>query len=230
MLDDPHTVHTPSSPSWPVLDFTHLGRNSMVPGTICVFGEQASPLITSPAPAYDVIVAAGRLGSGRCVAVSHEGYLSNAVNIENGVRLWQTLVTWAAGESRATALGLHTTDFDSVKPVVQTRDTSASKEAGLHKVIHIGCMGHSQAWLRDRIVESGLQDSMVAVDWKAAPSCDVVVWIGETGSGDVVESTTKIETTPYADLLTFVHRGGGLVVGMCPWGFEQVREIESILF
>ena len=66
-----------------------------------------------------------------------------------------------------------------------------------------------------------------AVEWDsvatARHSCtaDVVLWRGATGSGDILEAAGSLEM---AHLLLQACRddGIGLLVGVCPWGFEMV--------
>jgi hypothetical protein len=169
----------------PLLPFEVLGRSGS-PGTICVFGPCAQPVLA--AGQGDVVIAAARYGLGRVVAISHEGYIENAAQIQSGPELLYCLTTWAGGP--------------------------------LGRVPRVGCLGHALSWLAERLHEAGLGELVEVVEWE--DNCDVVIWIGETGSGDVCESTVDISTTLYGQLLPFMERGGGLIVAMCPWGFEQV--------
>ncbi len=54
---------------------------------------------------------------------------------------------------------------------------------------------------------------------RSPDSIDVLVWFGTTGSGNVVES-------PDSQIVQAIHnlvaRGKGVLLSMCPWGFEQV--------
>ena len=70
-----------------------------IPGTLCVFGDQAFPVVVGgwggkrQAPA----VVASRLGKGRIVAFGHDGYASGpAVTDEGTGRLYTNAIRWAA--------------------------------------------------------------------------------------------------------------------------------------
>jgi len=65
------------------------------PGTLAVWGPDAWPL-AADASASSIVIAAGHLGEGRLVALSHTGYLDSAAwNDEHTGQLLRTLLTWA---------------------------------------------------------------------------------------------------------------------------------------
>lgn len=45
--------------------------------------------------------------------------------------------------------------------------------------------------------------------------------MGTQGSGNVCEIADAYK---YKEIISFIQGGGGLLVAMCPWGFEQVRQ------
>ncbi|MBM4086380.1 MAG: hypothetical protein FJ272_16465, partial [Planctomycetes bacterium] len=70
-----------------------------VPGSLCVFGEQAFPVVTGKAGKFqEPVVAAARLGAGRVVAFGHDGYLNaDALAAAGTGRLMLNAVRWAGG-------------------------------------------------------------------------------------------------------------------------------------
>jgi hypothetical protein len=93
--------------------------------------------------------------------------------------------------------------------------------------VRVGVHGKDVAWLTKVIATINLQARFVAVPAQD-PSCQVVLWMGTTGSGNVVPKEADIRATEFAWFLPFLERGGGLIVSMCPWGFEQVSSLMSI--
>ena len=70
-----------------------------VPGTISVFGEQAFPVVVAevggqPTP----VVAAARLGKGRMVVLSHNGWFGGSLKKADTARLLCNACRWAAGK------------------------------------------------------------------------------------------------------------------------------------
>jgi hypothetical protein len=171
------------------LPFAKLGRSG-TPGTVLLFGEKTHPSLTTPDG--DCVVGTAIYGSGRAVAIAHEGYISNARHLESGSELLLSVIRWAAG-----------------------------KDLPLSSPICVACVGHDVAWLQNCFEKAKLDDKCKAVA-PFASECHVIIWIGETGSGDVVDRSADITTTFFGQLLPYVEHGGGLIVAMCPWGFEQV--------
>eukprot|EP00048_Salpingoeca_helianthica_P008175 m.119661 g.119661 ORF g.119661 m.119661 type:complete len:717 (-) comp14532_c0_seq5:37-2187(-) len=174
----------------PKFTFDTLGRSG-VPGVVHALGPYARALITTPPPQCDAIAASAEIGAGRLVAVSHEGYISHAKGLLNGIPFWSAIVSWA-GHSR-----------------------------GDGKVVKVGVYGKDVSWLASLITAMELQAQFAAVPAQD-PTCDVVLWMGTTGSGNVVPKEADIRATEFAWFLPFMERGGGLIVSMCPWGFEQI--------
>lgn len=87
--------------------------------------------------------------------------------------------------------------------------------------VRVGCHGRDTSWLAALIEKMKFQDQFVAVPAQD-PTCAVVIWLGTTGSGNIVPKEADIRATEFGWLLPFMERGGGLVLSMCPWGFEQV--------
>lgn len=71
-----------------------------VPGTLCVFGEDAFAVVVGKAGrAVEPVVAACRLGKGRAVGFGHDGYLSRAaLEVADTGRLVLNVVRWAANK------------------------------------------------------------------------------------------------------------------------------------
>ncbi|MFC1715780.1 hypothetical protein ACFL6S_19080 [Candidatus Poribacteria bacterium] len=68
-----------------------------VPGPLCVFGEQAFPVVVGGDKLREPIVAAGRMGKGRVVAFGHTGYLNvNSLKTADTGRLMINSLRWAA--------------------------------------------------------------------------------------------------------------------------------------
>lgn len=79
-----------------------------VPGPLCVFGDDAFPVVTGSANGaiHEPVVAAGRRGQGRVVAFGHPGYFDrDTLAMGDTGRLMANAVRWAAGETRAGGAG-----------------------------------------------------------------------------------------------------------------------------
>jgi hypothetical protein len=75
-----------------------------VPGPLCVFGDQAAPVVAGAegGAVRQAVVAAARMGSGRVVAFGHPGYLDRgALAKDDTGRLMVNAVRWAAGSAGA---------------------------------------------------------------------------------------------------------------------------------
>ena len=71
-----------------------------VPGTVCVFGEDAFAVVVGRAGrVVEPVVAACRIGKGRAVGFGHDGYLGRgALDVGDTGRLMLNAVRWAAGK------------------------------------------------------------------------------------------------------------------------------------
>ncbi|MCX7597537.1 MAG: hypothetical protein N2512_01525, partial [Armatimonadetes bacterium] len=71
-----------------------------VPGTLCVFGENAFAVVVGKAGrAVEPVVAACRVRKGRAVGFGHDGYLTrSALDVADTGRLMLNAVCWAAGK------------------------------------------------------------------------------------------------------------------------------------
>lgn len=187
---------------FPKLQFDKLGRSG-VPGVVHVLGPNAEAIFTSPPPQCDAVAAAAEgPNNGRVVAVAHEGYITHPSDLTHGPDFWREIVSWAGhyGGGRG----------------------------GSGAPVRVGCHGRDTAWLTDVLKKAHLEGSFIVVN-EQDPSCNVIVWIGTTGSGNVMSKYTDIRTTEFGFLLNFVERGGGLVVSMCPWGFESVILLDCFI-
>ena len=69
-----------------------------VPGPLCVFGEQAFPVVTGRTgdAIYEPVVAAGKMGKGRVVVFGHTGYLDvNTLKIADTAQIMTNSLRWA---------------------------------------------------------------------------------------------------------------------------------------
>jgi len=69
-----------------------------VPGPLCVFGEQAFPVVTGRTgdAIYEPVVAAGKMGKGRVVVFGHTGYLDvNTLKIADTAQIMANSLRWA---------------------------------------------------------------------------------------------------------------------------------------
>lgn len=78
------------------------------PGSLCVYGEQAFPLVAGDsAGAREPLVAVARLGDGRLAAFGHDGYLSaSALAVADTQRLMTNLLGWLAAGRPAPRVGV----------------------------------------------------------------------------------------------------------------------------
>ncbi|MDW8365898.1 MAG: M60 family metallopeptidase [Abditibacteriales bacterium] len=73
-----------------------------VPGPLCVFGEEAFPVIVAEEGGQIVpIVAAARWGKGRLVAFPHDGYLGAVLETADTRRLMTNAILWAGAKETA---------------------------------------------------------------------------------------------------------------------------------
>lgn len=74
-----------------------------VPGALCVFGDEAFPVVTGRAgrAVQAPVVAAARMGEGRLVAFGHNGYFGQgSLDIGETGRLMLNVVRWLAGDAQ----------------------------------------------------------------------------------------------------------------------------------
>ena len=71
------------------------------PGPLCVYGNQAFPVVTGKVGKFDEpVVAASRTGKGRVVAFGHDGYFnSEALNTSDTAKFMVNAVRWAGDSS-----------------------------------------------------------------------------------------------------------------------------------
>lgn len=83
-----------------LLDGVHEIAAPGVPGTLCVFGEDAFAVVVGKAGrAVEPVVAACRIGKGRAVGFGHDGYLSRAaLEVADTGRLMLNAVRWVGGK------------------------------------------------------------------------------------------------------------------------------------
>jgi len=82
-------------------------------GSLCVFGEQAFPVVNgrSQDGASEPVMAAARLDKGRVVAFGHTGYLEEELfKTGDTARLVLNVARWAAGEKTAPRVGVYKVD------------------------------------------------------------------------------------------------------------------------
>ncbi|MFA5192694.1 MAG: hypothetical protein WC740_18455, partial [Verrucomicrobiia bacterium] len=94
-----------------LLDGVHEIAAPGAPGTLCVFGDAAFPVVAGSTgrESLGAVVGAARFGNGRVVAFSHDGYLGvNALGEADTGTLMANAVRWAAaGRALAPGTKLH---------------------------------------------------------------------------------------------------------------------------
>lgn len=76
---------------------TEVTAPGCIPGPLCVFGEQAFPILVGRSQGQRLPIAgAARMGHGRIVALGHEGLLSPSPDSPDNVRWSANVVRWAA--------------------------------------------------------------------------------------------------------------------------------------
>lgn len=186
----------------------NLDCTGIIPGLICVFGETAFPVITAGPQvvgAASVLQRSGGGDGGKVVAFAHESVWDSkpreklsGVNGKNDFDvLFKNSVRWASRRSPD--------EMDKICMAV---------------------VGEPLEWLEKLIVDTGMSSQVEAVEWspvatKNSGECDVVLWRGATGSGDIVDPA---HAPGLADLLYDACESQeiGVVLGVCPWGFEMV--------
>ncbi len=74
-----------------------------MPGAICVFGDQAFPVVAGESDPRAPVVAAARFGKGRVVAFGHTGYFdAGTLKIGETGRLFANAARWAAAKTQET--------------------------------------------------------------------------------------------------------------------------------
>ena len=78
------------------------------PGSLCVFGDQAFPLVAgSVSGAHEPVVAVARLGSGRMAAFGHDSYLTaDALTVADTQRLMSNLLGWLSAGRPGPKIGV----------------------------------------------------------------------------------------------------------------------------
>ena len=80
------------------------------PGTLCVFGDAAFPVVIGGAgrAAWAPVAGAAKFGNGRVVALSHNGYLgTEALEFGDTGRFIANAARWAAGERKPATGKIH---------------------------------------------------------------------------------------------------------------------------
>eukprot|EP00051_Salpingoeca_urceolata_P015045 m.192734 g.192734 ORF g.192734 m.192734 type:complete len:752 (+) comp18274_c0_seq2:162-2417(+) len=176
------------------------------PGCVAVFGDSATPcLTTTNKPKALLAVAVDNTNGGRVVACGHEGYFGGHLLPKKGAgsadltpeqRLFRNAVLWA---------------------------TAAQVDGGDDgEGLTVGILGKDAQWLGQVLQAVGLSKAQ-AVLWSASdecPPCHVLLWRGSRGSGDVCHGERCSELCE--PIAAHVASGRSLLTSMCPWGFEQV--------
>lgn len=197
-----------------------------------------------------VAVAAALHGSGRVLTVAHEaildakcrthvpaeGITAEAVAgpdvLAGSAQLFRNALLWASRIRSVTATAPLSTDLS---------------QRNARREIRVGVWGRSLEWLKNHLACLHLSElAHVHVVGGSAgqldlPQCDVVIWHGADGSADLLTfhdddngasgafcSTAAAQDKvilqpPSPDVITAaVHAGLGVMMGSCPWGFEQI--------
>eukprot|EP00043_Microstomoeca_roanoka_P019774 m.229673 g.229673 ORF g.229673 m.229673 type:complete len:799 (+) comp17056_c0_seq1:2015-4411(+) len=187
-----------------------------VPGEVRVFGWNAEVVVVANNPTTPVVAAwsgekdhfkpeeadAKENAAGHIVAISHEGYLKHTAKgteeLPQTALLLRNSLRWLCGSQQLDK---------QQRPVV-------------------GILGKKVRFLDQLLSRIGLDKEMTAVEFDLSsphPQPQVIIWLGKQGSGDVCPLEQAYEYQPIID---FVRSGGGLLVAMCPWGFEQVTQVD----
>jgi hypothetical protein len=111
------------------------------PGTLCVFGDQAFPVALggSGAGAFEPVVAAARLGTGRMVAFGHDGYLAGDVTATgNSATLLRNIFGWLSSNKAGAKIGV--IGLNGLPAILQSLGldaslTTASKLTGFDVIV-----------------------------------------------------------------------------------------------
>lgn len=172
-----------------------VSTRDILPASLFIFGPLASAVLGHDK--QPIVGAAAVLdSSARVVAFAHEALVDSKVTADNPgcVRFVWNAIKWASG-----------------------RVTSQNQQPSLR----LACLGRSQSWLDNFVstINSAASAGVVAAGvWCPGHSCDVILWHGIDGSADLVRSAPELSF----QLLKETRRGVGLIVGTCPWGFEQI--------
>eukprot|EP00055_Hartaetosiga_balthica_P005049 m.14186 g.14186 ORF g.14186 m.14186 type:complete len:811 (-) comp4271_c0_seq1:243-2675(-) len=180
-----------------------------IPGGIALFGETCQALLVDgderevPFLPRTVVGATATVpkSDGRVFAMSHEGY-------------WNKLVH--APESMPNAAIF-------LRQVVVWLSKTAGDCEG--RVATIAVKGKQLVWAQKLLDHLQLSQSLQLILWKDRKKSKqqpaAVLWMGKKGSGDVCMLDER-EDQEWMELVAFVRNGGGMMVCMCPWGFEQI--------
>jgi len=168
-----------------------------LPGSLAVYGPEAFPLVAgkTDGTARAAVIAAGRLGKGRVVALAHDGYFNaEALGTADTGRLIRNAVAWAAGDEKArvAVVGL---------PALRDLLTAAGMDA-------------RTVSLREEL--AGYRAVVVTHQGMDAAAVERVRVFAEAGGGVVAASTgwgwVQITGRPIAEHpLSAITRGAGVV-------------------
>ena len=192
-----------------------------LPGSLAVYGPGAFPLVVGKADgnARVPVIAAGRLGKGRVVALAHDGYFNaEALGQADTGRLIRNAVVWAAGEEkgRVAVVGLPAVRDLLAAAGMEARAVSPREElAGYRAVV---------------VTHRGLD----------AAAAERVRAFGEAGGGVVAASTgwgwAQITGRPIAEHpLSAITRGAGIVwtdgtvERTTPSGFDPAAPVSPLV-
>ncbi|MBI5393787.1 MAG: hypothetical protein HZA91_00670, partial [Verrucomicrobia bacterium] len=101
---------TPKTGLAALLDGVHEIAAPGVPGTLCVFGDAAFPVVIGGAGrgGWGTVASAAQFGNGRVVALSHNGYFgAEALEFADTGRFIANAARWAAGERKPATGKIH---------------------------------------------------------------------------------------------------------------------------
>eukprot|EP00922_Rhytidocystis_sp_ex-Travisia-forbesii_P027893 GHVS01040938.1.p1 GENE.GHVS01040938.1~~GHVS01040938.1.p1 ORF type:complete len:1609 (-),score=260.66 GHVS01040938.1:232-4668(-) len=190
-------------------------------------------------------MAAGRYGRGKVVAFGHNGYINNGGEEKVLGRLLFNAVEWAGGRVGGECFGLEgeetpgTNKTKSIGFIGLTEDAEEDTVRLLQEQAQTTDSRQHPDWSHSGGTISFIPPAVSALIDRS----NVIVWNGagpryhselipttpskpETITSAVGEQATSEKT--YADvvldMLLWLYNGGGLVVGMCPWGWDQLME------
>ncbi|EGD77233.1 hypothetical protein PTSG_08326 [Salpingoeca rosetta] len=138
---------------------------------------------------------------GRIIAIAHEGYIVHTAKrtkpMPHAATLLRNCVQWLCH-----------------------LDTETSRASSDDKPL-LAIVGKPLQFVERLLAALHLADTIDVCEWdpQHGEPPQAVLWMGTRGSGDVCSLADAGE---WKHVVDFVQQGGGLLVAMCPWGFEQI--------